>query len=209
MVLLCVDQDKGWVRRRSVIGYALLAAAFCDLAISGQFSLESGRIEAEDSSRDDAVLADLMASLIKMQGKRYSWSLSGFTMRVNRRYRLQMQHLEREHLISSRPVEWLGISWGKRYRVNRIDRLKPLITQFERVLIYGKEPSLETRLLIEILGTMDLLGVIFCDKELHSRAKKRFYEIYSREYSQHHTTLMAIRKEFRKALRNSNILLTK
>ena len=201
LILLSIDQERGWVLRRNAIAYALLAATFYDLATRGYFSLESGRIQAKPGNTGDPVLDELADRLTGMQGKRYSWGLNRFTMRLNGRYRMQMQHLEQKRLISSRPVEWLGITWGKRYRVNRIDSLKPLITEFERVLIYGSEPSLNTRLLIELLGTMDLLRVFFRERELRTRARKRYREISRQDFPEQHPTLSAIRKEFRNALR--------
>lgn len=201
LILMCIHPESGWVRKRSIMGYSLLAACFFDLALKGHFSISSGRIEATDGDTDDPLLDELLARLIKLKGRRYSWGFNGFTMKLGSNYRKQMQHLESRHLISIHPVEWLGITWGKRYRVHRIDSLKPLITELERVLIYGSEPVLTTRLLIEILGTIDMLGVYFPDRELRSRAKKRYRELAKTNFSDHNETLTAIRKEFRNTLR--------
>jgi len=201
LILLTIHPEKGWVRRRQVIGYAMLAAAFYDLAIKGHFRVVSGRIEATNANTDDPVLHDLSETLEKLNGKRYSWNMNRYTMRQGRYYRAQMANLEARYLISSRPIQWLGITWGKRYRVNRSDSLKPLFTEFERVLIYGSNPSHSTRLLIDILGMIDVLRVFFPDRELRARAKKRYRELTKQGFGDNQETLAAIRKEVRNTLR--------
>lgn len=201
LILMCIHPEKGWVRKRNIMGYCLLAASFFDLTLREHLKISSGRIAATGTGTGDPLLDELLERLIKLNGKRYSWGLNRFTMKLGSNYRTQMRHLESRHLISSRPVEWLGITWGKRYRVNRIDSLKPLITELERVLIYGSEPGLATRLLIEILGTIGMLGAYFNDRELRTRAKKRYRELAKSNFPDHSETLTAIRKEFRNALR--------
>ncbi len=201
LILLSIHPERGWVRRRQVIGYALLAAAFYDLAIKGHFRIVSGRIEATHANTDDPVLTDLSESLEKQNGKRHSWSMNRYAMRQGRYYRTQMSNLEARYLISSRPIEWMGITWGKRYRVNRSDSLRPLFTEFERVLIYESKPRPSTRLLIDILGMIDLLRVFFPDRELRQRARKRYRELAKQEFEENHETFSAIRKELRNTLR--------
>jgi hypothetical protein len=202
LILLSIHPERGWVRRRQIIGYALLAAAFYDLAIKGHFRIISGRIEATSTNSGDPVLDDLSCEIEKKHGKKYSWSMNRYAMRQGKYYRTQMRHLESGYQISSSPIEWLGITWGKRYRVNRFDRLKPLFTEFERVLIYGSNPAPTTRLLIDLLGMIDLLKVFFPDRELRERARKRYRELANQAFEDgNQETFMSIRKELRSTLR--------
>jgi hypothetical protein len=201
LILLCIHPEKGWVRRRSIIGYALLAAALFDLALKGCFRIQDGRIVVSPARLDDALLDDLLQRLQRLEGKKFSWVLNRLSMNPGKLYRRQMKQLETRRLITVSPVEWMGITWGKRYRVNRIDGLKPLMTALERVLVYGREPAIQARLVIELLGVLMLLGAIFPDGELRTRAKARFREISKEEFPEQHQTFHAIRKELRNALR--------
>lgn len=201
LVLLCIHPEKGWVRRRSIIGYALLAAALFDLALKGCFRVNGGRIEASPGKMEDPLLDDLLQRLQRLEGKKFSWVLNRLSMNPGKLYRRQMQQLASRRLITISPIEWMGITWGKRYRVNRIDGLKPLMTALERVLVYGREPAIQTRLIIELMGILGLLGTLFPDGELRIRAKARFREISKGEFSEQHKTYHAIRKELRNALR--------
>jgi hypothetical protein len=201
LVLLCIHPEKGWVRRRSIIGYALLAAALFDLAMKGNFRVNDGRIEASPAKLDDPLLDELLKRLQRLEGKKFSWVLNRLSMNPGKLYRRQMQQLASRRLITINPVEWMGITWGKRYRVNRIDGLKPLMTALERVLVYGRKPAIQTRLIIELMGLLGLIGTLFPDGELRTRAKARFREISKEEFSEQHQTYHAIRKELRNALR--------
>lgn len=201
LILLCIHPGRGWVRKRSIIGYALLAAALFELALKGHFRVNGGRIEATPANTDDPLLDDLLERLNRLNGKKFSWVLNRLSMNPGKLYRRQMKILESRRLITVRQLEWMGITWGKRYRVNRVDGLKPVLTEMERVLVYGREPAIRARLIIELLGVLGLLGTLFPDGELRSRSKTRFREIAKTEFSEQHPTYAAIRKELRNALR--------
>lgn len=200
LIILSIHPEKGWVRRRSIIGYALLGAIMYDLVIDGYLRIVAGRIEAKVAETGDPVLNTILEQLSKLDGKKFSLRTSRLSFQQGRIYRIQMQHLESGHLISSRAVEWLGITWGKRYRVSRIDKYKPIITKFERCLIYGNEPGLTMRLIIDLLGMIDLLKEFFPDKEFRIRAKKHYHELIKQAPREHSETLMAIRKEIKSLL---------
>lgn len=203
LILLCIHPEKGWVRKNQQIGYALMAACLFDLVISGNLRLPDNRISATPVQMEDPLLDEMLQKMLKLEGKRISWVTNGLTFRQRSNYRLQMKYLEQSHQISSRPVEWMGIIWGKRYRVNRADSLKPLINAMDRVLIYGREPELRLRLIIELLGMLGLLSNFFSDGELKTRAKHRFKQIAKQPYPEHQQELNAIRKELANALRMS------
>lgn len=197
LIILSIHPVKGWVRRRSIIGHALLGAIMYDLAIDGYLRIVAGRIEATVAETGDPVLDTMLEQLGKLDGKKFSLRTSRLALQQGRTYRRQMQHLESRHLISSRSVEWLGITWGKRYRVNRIDKYKPIITKFERCLVYGNEPGLTMRLIIDLLGMINLLKEFFPDKEFRIRAKKHYHELVKKAGSENSETLLAIRKEIK------------
>lgn len=209
LILLCIHPRSGWVRKRSITGYVLLAAALFDLALKGHFRVTDGRIAARPANTEDPLLDELLERLVRLEGKKFSWVLNRLSMYPGRLYRQQMQLLESRRLITVSPVEWMGITWGKRYRVNRIDGLKPLLTEMERVLVYGREPAIKTRLMIELLGTIGLLGTLFPDGELRTSAKARFREIVRTEFSEQHPTYTAIRRELRNALRRQKAAVSK
>lgn len=201
LILLCIHPDRGWVRNRQMVGYVLIAAALYDLVFAGALNISKGRITINEKDTGDRLLNDLLKKIASKNGKRLSWMMSGMHMSLGNFYRDQMKLLEGSHKISSIPLEWLGITWGKRYRVNRRDHLKPLLTSMDRVLIYGRKPELRLRLIIELLGLHGVLASFFPDGELKTRAKRLFKEILKQAFDEHHESLTAIRKELRNALR--------
>ncbi|MBE0662676.1 MAG: GPP34 family phosphoprotein [Bacteroidales bacterium] len=200
LILLCIHPEKGWVRKNSVIEYALIAAAMFDMVLLGKLNIVTGRIEATPHETGDPVLDDLLSKLSGLNGKKFSWLMNGLSTKAGKIYRNQLNYLENTRQISSWPVEWLGITWGKRYRVNRSDRLKPILTIMDRVLIYGRKPDLKMRLLIELLGSLNVLGQFFPDGELRKRAKQRFRQISKLPYEDHKDTFKAIGKELQQTL---------
>lgn len=205
LILLSIHPEKGWVRKRSSMVHVLLAACFYDLVLKGYLKLPGGRIECRRYPASDVLLHDLSEKLARSNGKKFSWVVKKFFMLPGKYYRTQMHQLEEKQLISSKSLEWLGITWGKRYRVNKIRGLKPLITEIERALIYGRQPGLSTRLLIELFGTLGLLGIFVPDRELKKAAKQRYKELFKRDFNEDHETHSAIRKELRSTLRRNKV----
>lgn len=201
LILLCIHPEKGWVRNRQMIGYMVMAAALYDLILEGALSISEGRIIITEKETGDPLLNDLLKRIAGKDGKRLSWMMSGMQMRLGKFSRDQMNYLEENRQISSYPLEWLGITWGKRYRVNRRDHLKPLLTSMDRVLIYGRKPDLRLRLIIELLGLHGVLTSYFPDGELKSRARRLFREISKQPFDEHNESLTAIRKELRNVLK--------
>ncbi|NCC74043.1 MAG: hypothetical protein EOM06_11660 [Sphingobacteriia bacterium] len=111
-----------------------------------------------------------------------------------------MKHLERIHCISIETIDWLGIKLGKLYRVNRCDSLKPMLTTIERALIYGRKPDITTRLMIELLGSSDLLETVFKEKEIKNRAINKYKKLTVQAFPQHDSTLTALFKVQKKLL---------
>jgi len=177
LILLSIHPEKGWVRSKNAIINILLAAALIDLALENLLTIESGKINIKPAELNDPLLDELIAKLSANQGKRLSWVLPKIAMYGNRYYRMQMTYLDNTHQISTENVEWLGITCGKRYRVHRSDRLKPMITDFERVLVYGRQPSCETLILINLLGSAELIKTFFAGKEIKSRVGKKYKEL--------------------------------
>ncbi|MFO7998271.1 MAG: GPP34 family phosphoprotein [Bacteroidales bacterium] len=205
LILLSIHPEKGWVRKRSSMVHVLLAACFYDLVLKGYLKLPGGRIACSRYPPSDTLLHDLSGKLARNNGKKFSWVVQKFFMLPGKYYRTQMLQLEQKQLISSRRLEWLGITWGKRYRVNKIRGLKPLIAEIERALIYGRQPGLSTRLLIELFGTLGLLGIFVPDRELKKTAKRRYKELSKRAFNEDHESHSAIRKELRSALRRNKV----
>lgn len=203
LILLCIHPEKGWVRKSQQIGYALMAACLFDLVLLGRLTLVENRISLNQAAVDDPLLDDMLQKMMKLEGKKLSWVSNGLTFRQRRNYRMQMRYLERTHQVSGQAIEWMGITWGRRYRVNRADSLKPVITAMDRVLIYGRDPGLKLRLIIELLGMLGVLSVFFPDGELKARAKHRFRQIIKQPYPEYHQDLHAIRKELANALKIS------
>lgn len=201
LILLAIHPEKGWVRQKSVIGNVLLAAALIDLTLQSAFKIDDGKIGVNPFVSDDPVYSDLLAQISAMQGKKFSWLITKLSIRTNKYFNMQMNHLESRRLISSSPVEWLGITWGKRYRVTRGDSLKPIIYQMERTLIYGRKPDLNTRFLIEFLGLLDLLGVFFVDKEFRTKARKQYFELSKLTFESDDETLQPIFKELHSVMK--------
>ncbi|MBE0639794.1 MAG: GPP34 family phosphoprotein [Bacteroidales bacterium] len=201
LILLCIHPEKGWVRKKSVIGHALLAASLIDLSRQNAFWVEEGRIKVAQTNTTDPVFKELLTQLNAWQGKKFSWLMTKLSMHVNKYYTLQMGCLERQHLISSIPIEWLGIRWGKRYRVNNPDNLKPIISDMERSLVYGRNSMTETRLIIEFLGMLDLLGSFFMSKELKQRATKRWKTMSFHLLGEPNEMIQIIFRELRNTLR--------
>jgi len=205
LILLCIHPEKGWVRKNQQIGHALIAACLFDLVLLGRMTLADKRISANQAAMDDPLLDGMLQKLLKLEGKKLSWMTSELTFRQRSNYRKQMKYLEQTSQISSQPVEWMGITWGKRYRVNHADRLKPVITAMDRVLIYGREPQIKLRLVIELLGMLGILPGFYPDGELKARAKHRFKHIAKQPYPCYHQDFEAIRRELANTLRMSRV----
>ena len=203
LILLCVHPEKGWIRKRSQIGYALFSAALFDLVMRDCLRVEEGRIVAFMKETNDPLLDELMLMMHTGNGNKFSWVLNKSALKSGKYYNKQIKYLENKRLIMSRPLEWLGITWGKRYRVNRPGGLKPVLTAMDRVLIYGREPDMKLRLLIELLGALGIVGKFFPAGELSGRAKERYEKISKAPLSEHHESISAIKKWLRNSLRTS------
>lgn len=203
LILLCIHPEKGWVRKSQQIGYALMAACLFDLVLLGRLTLAENRISINEAALDDPLLDEMIHKLTKLKGKKLSWVTIGLTLKQRSYYKIQMRYLEQTHQVSGQAIEWMGITWGRRYRVNRADSLKPVITAMDRVLIYGRDPGLKLRLIIELLGMLGVLAAFFPDGELKARAKHRFRQIIKQPYPEYHQDLHAIRKELANALKIS------
>lgn len=203
LILLCIHPEKGWVRKKSIIGQVLFSAALIDLTVRGYLKVEDGKISAVYEELNDPVLNDLLKRLSDQNGKKIGGFFTKQSLRLNAIYNMQMRYLESRHLISISPVEWMGITWGKRYRVIRSDSLKPLIYDLERTLIYGRKPDLNTRFLIEFLGLLDLLGVFFVDHEFRTKAKKQYFELSKLTFEADDETLQPIFKELHNMMKRN------
>lgn len=203
LILLCIHPEKGWVRAKNAIINILLAAALIDLTLEDLLSIESGKINIESAELDDPLLNELVIKLTANQGKKLSWVLPKLSIYGNRYYRMQMTYLDNTHQISTENVQWLGITWGKRYHVHRSDRLKPFITDLERVLVYGRKPDSETLILINLLGSAELLKSFFPGIEIKNRVIKRYKEMAGQLLIGEDESLAAIFKTLNEMLKRS------
>ncbi|MDP2424658.1 MAG: GPP34 family phosphoprotein [Bacteroidales bacterium] len=201
LALLSIHPEKGWVRRRENMGYALMTAALCDLALMGKLQVIQGKINATSTVIGDPLIDELAIRLNKLNGRKLWWFISGRTLGASATYRKQMRLLETKRMINSTPVEWLGITLGRRYRVNHKYNTSTLINRLERVLIYGRVPDLRLRVLIELLVVLDMIGVFFSQGELRKRAKQRGKEICKHGFSESDETFVTIFKELRAVLK--------
>lgn len=205
LILLCIHRHKGWMRERTRIGDVLLTAAACDLVMAGRLVITNGKIDVPDtSSIGDPLLDDLLGCFAAMNGKRYLMAFGKLQFRKDKYYRMQIKQLCDKNMIAVRPLEWLGINWGKLYRVNRPDELRKTITLMDRALIYGRKPNAEIRLITEWLKKLNLLSSFYHDTELKSRSKKTVEKNRSVPYPTSNDTLAAIQKQLGVAM-NTNL----
>lgn len=201
LMLLCIHPQKGWMRKSHNIDNALLAAATCDLALSGRLIIKDGKIEVpEITPTGDPLLDDLLKRFAEMTGSRYSVANSKLQFRKGRYYRMQMNRLIQLNKITERRLVWFGITWGRLYRVNRPDEFRKTITEMDRVLIYGRKPNTELRLIIEWLRHLELLSSFYPDGELRNRTKKSAKKIERTQYPILDETFKAIQKQMRVAV---------
>ncbi len=205
LILLCIHPEKGWMRKSTLMGYMVFAAALFDLFLQGRFRINNGYIEATLCETSDPLLTEVLNKLVEKNGKKFSVIMNGLSINANKYYRIQLKHLSLIHKIGIEPVEWLGINWGKRYRVIRADKLKPFIRSLDRVLIYGREPGLRLRLIIELLGMLQVLNSFFPDGELKIRTRHRLKEISRQSFDGSDATPGVILKEFRYLLKMKNL----
>lgn len=195
LILLAINPENGYMRAQSVMSYMVLCAALFDLVILGKLSVISGKISVLPGQMNDPVLNDLLEKLAGMQGKKLSGVLNKLSFTAGKFYRSQVSYLERAHMISVKPLIWLGIHWGKIYRVNRSEKLKTTQGVFERVLVYGRKTTIENRLLMELLGYVDILYSYFAPQEYKLVARQRLRALSRSSYENHHESLEAIGKQ--------------
>lgn len=201
LMLLCIHPKKGWMRKSYNIDDVLLAAAACDLALSGRLSINDGKVEVINTAPiGDPLLDELLNRFAAMNGSKYAIAHSKLQFRKGRYYRMQMDHLIGIHKVTEKPMLLLGITWGRLYRVIRPDELKPIITAMDRVLTYGRTPQIQLKLIIEWLRLLNLLSSFYPDGELRSRSKSRAKSIARTPYPLVNDTLKAIQKQARIAV---------
>lgn len=201
LCILAIHPEKGWIRRRQNMGYAMLAALLCDLILMDKLKVIAGKIEASIADTEDPLINELSVKLHKHNGSKLWWWISGRSSGASALFRRQMKLLEAKRMITSRTVEWLGIKVGWRFHVNHKYNTTAEITRLERVLIYGREPDLRLRILIELLVTLDMAGVFFSSGELRKRARQRGKEIIRHKFPENHETFMTLFKELRSLLK--------
>ncbi len=201
LCILSIHPEKGWIRRRQNIGYAVLAASLCDLVLLDKLKVIQGKIEASLAGTDDPLLNELSERLYKHNGSKLWWWMSGRSSRATALFSKQMKLLETKRMITSRAVEWLGIRVGWRFHVNHKYNTTAEITRLERALIYGREPDLRLRVLIELMVVLDMAGDFFSQGELRKIARKRGKEICKHKFPENHETFRALFKELRSLLK--------
>jgi hypothetical protein len=183
--------------RRSQLNNALVAAIMFDLVLMGKLELIGGRLATVPGEIQDPVLNQILLTLSKYSGKKLSWLIAKMPEDLKMCYSLQVKHLANTHMITRTPLKWMGITWDNRFRVCRHDSIRPLITAFDRVLIYGRNPELHLRLLIELIGMLHLHRFFYSDKGQKSRVSAMMKSIVKRSFELHDESFREIIKRTR------------
>jgi len=206
LLLYAINPKNGIMRAQNTMSYLLLCASFYDLVLMEKLSVNSDRIAVIAGPTGDPVLDRVLEKLSGLQGKKISGVLNKLSFTAGKIYKSQIKYLENTHMITSKPMTWLGITWGKLYRVNRAENLKPIQNIFERALIYGRKTNTENRLLIELLGYSNIMDSYFPAHEYKQVAKKRLHALSALKYDQYHESIFSIRKQLINHLKASKAM---
>jgi hypothetical protein len=206
LLLLSINPANGYMRAQGTMSYMVLCAALFDLVLLGKLSVISGKISVLPGPVNDPVLNELLQKLGSMQDKKLATVLYKLSFTAGKFYKSQVSYLEHAHMISVKPLIWLGITWGKIYRVNRAEKLKTTQSIFERVLIYGRKTTTENRLLMELLGYVNILYSYFDPPEYKQIARQRLRALCHPRYENHHESLSAIGKQLTNHLKASKAM---
>lgn len=204
LILLCINPSSGRMLRRSQLNNALLAAVMFDLVLMGRLEVVERKIITHDGEINDPVLNRIFLTLSKYSGSKLSWLLTKMPEELKMCYSLQVKHLANTHMITRTPLKWMGITWDSRFRVCRQDSIRPLITAFDRVLIYGRNPGLHLRLLIELVGMVRLHRFFYTDTGHKSRVSSMMKSIVKRRFELHDESFREIIKRTRNAARQKH-----
>ncbi|NLN95887.1 MAG: GPP34 family phosphoprotein [Bacteroidales bacterium] len=201
LILLIIHPQNGRVRSRNIADSVLVAAALIDLVLLGCLRINNGKIEATGNDTGDPVLNNLLEMFVKNNGKSFHWMVNRLSKSRIKIYRMQLEHLIKIRIITAEQAYFLGMTLFNRYRLTRSDSLKPVFIALERVLIYGRKPNLELRLLIEFLRMTNVIKSFYPGQEYKMIAKKRSYELSKIKFEVYNESFQIIFKTFKRIIR--------
>lgn len=201
LILLIIHPQNGRVRSRNIADSVLVAAALIDLVLLGFLRINNGKIEATEADTGDPVLNNLLEMFVKNNGKSFQWIINRLLISRIKIYRIQLNHLIKIRVITAEQTYFLGITLLNRYSLTRSDSLKPVFIALERVLIYGRKPNLELRLLIELLRMTNVIMSFYPGQEYKMIAKKRSNELSKTKFEVNNESFQIIFKTFKRIIR--------
>jgi hypothetical protein len=201
LFLFCINQEKGTIRQRQNLSTLIFYASLLELARKGILKIEDGRWYFQQQDTGDPVLNEVIRILMPRDGQKTSWVLGRTPFQITRLFSRQVEWMKATKLVQVKEVTFLGIKLGYRFRIGKPDQLKPDLLKFERVLIYGRPPDLNTHLLIILFGISEQIKHLFPSSENKRRAQERFKELSQLPPEENPETYTLIIKKLKEALR--------
>jgi len=201
LFLFCINQEKGNIRQRQNLSTLIFYASLLELAQNGILRIEEGRWYFRQQDTGDPVLNEVIRILLPRDGQKTSWVLGRTPFQITRLFTRQVEWMKATKLVQVREVTFLGLRLGYRFRISKPDQLKSDLLKFERVLIYGRPPELDTHLLIILLGISEQHKKLFPSSENKRRTQERYKELCKMPPAQNPETYTLIIKKLQEALR--------
>ncbi|MBW6498626.1 MAG: GPP34 family phosphoprotein [Bacteroidales bacterium] len=201
LFLFCINQEKGIIRQRQNLSTLLFYASLLELARKGVLKIEDGRWYFQQQDTGDPVLNEVIRILMPRDGQKTSWVLGRTPFQITRLFTRQVEWMKATKLVQVREVTFLGLKLGYRFRISKPDQMKPDLLKFERVLIYGRPPDLNTHLLIILFGISEQIKHLFPSSENKRRAQERFKELSKLPPEENPEAYTLIFKKLQEALR--------
>ncbi len=201
LFLFCINQEKGTIRQRQNLSTLLFYASLLELARKGLLKIEDGRWYFQQQDTGDPVLNEVIRILIPRDGQKTAWVLGRTPFQTTRLFARQVEWMKATKLIQVREVTFMGLKLGYRFRISKPDQMKPDLLKFERVLIYGRPPELDTHLLIILFGISEQIKHLFPSSENKRRAQERYKELSKLPPEENPEAYALIFKKLQEALR--------
>ena len=179
LFMLCINQEKGDLRYSTYFHHLIFYAAMLELVNRNKVFLSQGVWTISDQQTGDRVLDEVILIAQKHYVTKSVWFSSNISTRTSKLLSKQVEWMVENKWIEATKTSFLGIPTGHRFRIRKPESLRPDLQNLERVLIYGRKPTPEVWMLIQLLGAPKILNQLFRNNEWKQKARKRYKELYN------------------------------